>query len=250
MKTFYLNDLPVLAPASVEELAQYILQLEAESTFSAVALNPEKVIMYLRENEIRNLLLSFSAAYPDGIGVSKLLSNASPKKVSRVPGYDLWETLMRLSACHDKSVYLIGARPEVLDKTRSKLIEDFSVEICGSVDGFNIDMGVLIEDLLLKKPDLICVAMGSPRQEKLIQTLIEQGVTGYFMGVGGSFDVFSGTVKRAPALWQKAGLEWAYRLLSQPSRIFRQVNLVKYLYYVLIGRIKVSLNNEKIGRNQ
>jgi UDP-N-acetyl-D-mannosaminouronate:lipid I N-acetyl-D-mannosaminouronosyltransferase len=92
----------------------------------------------------------------------------------------------------------------------------------------------LIDDVIAKKPDVVFVAMGSPKQELLMEEMLERH-RAIYQGLGGSFDVYTGHVKRAPQWWLKHNLEFAYRLLQEPKRIKRQIHLVSFLFrYVVI----------------
>ena len=120
-----------------------------------------------------------------------------------------------------------------------KLKEEFpGIQIKGYRDGFfkDGDKDKLIVELQNKKPDIVFVAQGSPRQEWLMSDLIDQHPALY-MGLGGSFDVYTGLKKRAPKFYQRLGLEWFYRLLKEPTRFSRQISLQKFLIKIIFGRI-------------
>ena len=128
----------------------------------------------------------------------------------------------------------------MIEGTVNKLKNEFDViQIVYYRNGYiqsEEEWEALIEDVVKKKPDVVFVAMGSPKQELLMEEMLERHVAIY-QGLGGSFDVYTGNVKRAPKWWVDHGLEWAYRLVKQPSRIKRQVYLVKFLLLVKLGRI-------------
>ena len=94
----------------------------------------------------------------------------------------------------------------------------------------------MITDIKLKKPDIVFVAMGSPKQELLMEEMQEVHPAIY-QGLGGSFDVYTGNVKRAPSWWVDHNLEWAYRLIKEPARIKRQIHLIRFLILVKLGMI-------------
>lgn len=93
-----------------------------------------------------------------------------------------------------------------------------------------------MEDIVTKRPDVVFVAMGSPKQELLMEEMAERHKAVY-QGLGGSFDVYTGNVKRAPQWWVRHNLEWAYRLVKEPVRIKRQIHLVRFLLRVKLGLI-------------
>ena len=141
----------------------------------------------------------------------------------------------------EDSVYLIGATDEVISATVDKLNRNYpSINIAGYRNGFldENDIVTLEKEISDKKPTVVFVAQGSPRQERLMQRLQLSHETIY-MGLGGSFDVFTGNVKRAPRLFRENGLEWLYRLLSQPSRIKRQKSVAPFLYQSTLRQILI-----------
>ena len=140
----------------------------------------------------------------------------------------------------NKKFYLIGSKQEVIDQTVQNLKDEFpGIKIVNYRNGYLNDQKEkqrLIADIVEKKPDVVFVAMGSPKQEMLMEEMFQQHPAIY-QGLGGSFDVYTGNVKRAPKWWVKHNLEFAYRLIKQPSRIKRQIHLLKFFWLVKIGRI-------------
>lgn len=128
----------------------------------------------------------------------------------------------------------------MIQQTVSKLNNEFpSINILGFRNGYiktEAEKQTLIKDIANKKPDVVFVAMGSPKQELLMQEM-QQHHLAIYQGLGGSFDVYVGNVERAPRWWVKNNLEWAYRLVKQPTRIKRQIHLVKFLWLLLLNRI-------------
>jgi UDP-N-acetyl-D-mannosaminouronate:lipid I N-acetyl-D-mannosaminouronosyltransferase len=127
----------------------------------------------------------------------------------------------------------------VIENTVNKLKLDFPcIDIVNYRNGYinsEEEIIALEKDILSKKPDVIFVAMGSPKQELLMQRLINI-YPAVYQGLGGSFDVYTGSVKRAPEWWVRNNLEWAYRLIKQPSRIKRQLPLFKFIFYTLFNK--------------
>lgn len=203
---------------------------------SAIAINPEKVLSALENPAINNVIQQADLRYADGIGVVKVMSRRLGFKVQRIPGCELWQQLMKRAARYQVPVFIVGAKPEVLDQCRDQLTAE-GVQLVGAVDGYFSDEAALIDAIKQSGARIVSVAMGSPRQELLIGRIMQQHPHCFYMGVGGTYDVYTGNVKRAPALWCKLNLEWAYRLLLQPSRIGRQLRLVRYVWLVILGRI-------------
>ncbi|WP_199611282.1 WecB/TagA/CpsF family glycosyltransferase [Flocculibacter collagenilyticus] len=202
----------------------------------AIAINPEKIIKSNESIEVKNILLSGTIRYADGIGVVKALQKKTRKKLDRIPGVELWESLLSNTAPYRTRVYILGAEKHVSELVCTKL-KSRGVNVVGSHSGYFSDEDALINEIKNSKAKIITVALGSPRQEIFIQKCREQYPDAFYMGVGGTYDVYVGNVKRAPKAWRKANLEWLYRVLSQPSRWKRQVPLLKFLMRYLFNRL-------------
>jgi UDP-N-acetyl-D-mannosaminouronate:lipid I N-acetyl-D-mannosaminouronosyltransferase len=205
-----------------------------------VAINAEKVLTAEDNAEVRTLIDAAEFKYADGISVVRSIRKKYPTaNVSRVAGADLWEALMARAGAEGTPVFLVGGKPEVLAQTEARLRERWNVNIVGSQDGyFNAEeRQALFERIHASGAKIVTVAMGSPKQEIFMRDCRQVHPDALFMGVGGTYDVFTGHVKRAPKLWQKLGLEWLYRLLSQPSRLTRQLRLLRYLCWHYTGNL-------------
>ena len=139
-----------------------------------------------------------------------------------------------------KRFYLVGSKQEVIEATVAKLKQEFAgIDIVGYRNGYiktEEERKALIDDIAARRPDVVFVAMGSPKQELLMEEMSERHPAIY-QGLGGSFDVYTDYVKRAPQWWVRHNLEFAYRLIKQPSRIKRQIHLVRFWLLVKLGRI-------------
>jgi UDP-N-acetyl-D-mannosaminouronate:lipid I N-acetyl-D-mannosaminouronosyltransferase len=201
--------------------------------------NAEKVVSYREDAISRELLSHGTLRYPDGAGVV-LAMRRRGARTARLPGADLWLAVLRHSAPTGITVALIGACPDVLDETKQKIeLEMPHVSVVFAVDGFQgaSDFGHLADSLTETAPQLVLVAMGSPRQEQLIVDLIKHWPGGYYMGLGGSFDVYCGRKRRAPLWMQRIGLEWLFRFILEPSRFRREFKRMKFLVLLLSGRV-------------
>lgn len=205
-----------------------------------VAINAEKMLAVEDNAEVKSLIEAAEFKYADGISVVRSIRKKFPQaQVSRVAGADLWEELMARAGQDGTPVFLIGGKPDVLAQTEQKLRTQWNVNIVGSQDGYfkPEERQSLFERIRDSGAKIITVAMGSPRQEILMRDCRLVCPNALFMGVGGTYDVFTGHVKRAPKVWQNLGLEWLYRLLSQPSRIKRQIKLLRYLAWHYTGKM-------------
>lgn len=201
--------------------------------------NPE-IIMRCRENAAAlDAVQRADLVLPDGIGViygAKILG--TPLK-TKLPGIDFATTLMGELAQEGKSVFLFGAKPGVAEIAGERLQAQFpGLVIAGTNDGYFTDDAPVIEKINAVQPDLLLVCLGAPKQELWMQRNAPQLNVGLMAGLGGSLDVFAGTVKRAPKFFQKLGLEWFYRLIKEPSRIGRMMKLPKFLFAAIGQKLR------------
>ncbi|MFO6494010.1 lipopolysaccharide N-acetylmannosaminouronosyltransferase [Hafnia alvei] len=209
-------------------------------TGTLVAINAEKVMTAEVDKPLRDLISAAEYKYCDGISMVRAIRRKYPNaNLSRVAGADLWEAIMQRAGEREIPVFLIGGKPEVLAETEAKLRQQWNVNIVGSQDGYfkPEDRAALFERIRLSGAKIVTVAMGSPKQEILMRDCRSVYPDALYMGVGGTYDVFTGHVKRAPKVWRELGLEWLYRLLSQPTRWRRQLKLLKFLGYYYGGRL-------------
>ena len=189
------------------------------STFVVTA-NPE-IVMAANENPEFMKILKEDADYitADGIGIIKAARMLKTPLPERVTGYDLFTWLMEFANEERIRVFLIGAKPEVIHAVQEKISKEYSnIQLVGAEDGyFTEDLDLVARRIQRTQPDLVFAALGFPKQEKLLSILRKNATPAFMMGVGGSFDVFSGHVKRAPEIFQRAHLEWFYRLVTNPS---------------------------------
>ena len=199
-----------------------------------VALNAEKLN---KSDSKLNRIINANIGYPDGIGAVWALKRKGLDAV-KIAGAEFWLDIV--ARYHlTKSFYLLGASQEVIDLTFSKLKDEYpGINIVGYRNGFlkEGDKMSIMEEFNQKKPDVVFVSMGSPKQEFLMEEFLKHHPALY-MGLGGSFDVYSGSKKRAPKFFIRFGLEWFYRLLKEPTRISRQLNLIKFFFKIIFDKI-------------
>ena len=186
-----------------------------------VTINPEMFDCAKVDKEFSDILNSAEMIIPDGVGVKiglKILGN----NVEKIAGIDFARRMIDKSAENGLSVALIGAKPEVIQLAKENLEKEVEgLNIVYIQDGYFKDDDRVLEELKNANPRLILVALGSPKQEKFIAKARNVLNYGLMVGVGGSFDVWSGTVERAPEIYQKLGLEWLYRTVKEPKRFKR-----------------------------
>ena len=232
MDSDLLNDVRVFAPTSRHALINYAFANKS----LLVAVNAEKV---LHATDQTRSIINRNVGYPDGLGAVIGLKKKGLADVVKIPGCELWLDIIS-AHYRDKSFYLVGGKQAVIDQAVAKLKAEFpDIRIEGYRDGYlqgDADKQALIDDIAVKKPDVVFVAMGSPRQELLMEEM-QQRHPAVYQGLGGSFDVYTGQVQRAPAWWVEHHMEWLYRLLQEPTRIKRQVHLVRFLLRVAFNRL-------------
>lgn len=204
--------------------------LEGERLFVVTA-NPEIIMHAEKEPPIRELLLSEEAEIvPDGISVVKAMRILGLPARERITGVDLAEKLLHQAGRAGKTVFLLGAKEEVVSALAEKLREEHPKIRVHYRNGYGKDKDADFREIAATAPDLVLVALGAPAQELLIFRHLKKFSKGVFVGVGGSFDVLSGSKRRAPAFFVKTNTEWLYRIVREPSRLGRfWNNNVKFL---------------------
>lgn len=188
-----------------------------------ITANPETLTMAETDKEISKMLLNENnSVVPDGIAIVKACKMLNIPVTERIAGVDIAEYLLYESSLLKKKVYLFGSKQEVIDGMKKVIEEKYSgIKLVGATNGYIEDKDKEFENIKKAKPDVVMVALGIPYQEKLIYEHLNDFEKGIFIGVGGSFDVLSGTKKRAPKIFIKLNLEWLYRIMCEPKRLKR-----------------------------
>ena len=227
--------LGVQVAASVNVFAA-ALELRQRGGGQIVTLNAEMTMAARANPELGAAIAAADLVIPDGAGVVWALARQGIR-VRRSPGIELARQLLEYGARHGWRVALVGASPQVMELLRQRLLAEIpGLDLAFTIHGYQ-DPELwpgLEEQLRAARPDLVLVALGVPRQETWIQRL-HQGQPGLWMGVGGSFDVWSGTKERAPAWMGRLQIEWLYRLIQEPSRWRRMLALPAFAWAVLRG---------------
>ena len=216
-------------------------KLDREEKTFVITANPETLMIGQRDETYDAILRSADTTIvPDGIGVVKGANMLGIPLKGRITGVETVQGLFSLLNEKNRSLYLFGAKKEVLELLKAKLTADYpGIRLAGSCDGYVPDKDAVFEEIAALQPDVVLVAMGIPMQEKLISKHYHRFHKGIFIGVGGSFDVLSGSKKRAPAIFCKLNLEWLYRILCEPSRFKRFYDSnVKFIF--CIRRMRTS----------
>lgn len=186
-----------------------------------VTINPEMISTANSNSDFAEVIKQAELVVPDGVGVEiglKILGH----RVRRIAGIELGKALIIKFSKESKSIAFVGAKPGIVDEAIKNLSAEIpELNVVYSHDGYFNDEEEILNSLIASKPDLVLVALGSPKQEFFISKLKNQLPNAAMIGLGGSFDVWAGAVKRAPIIYQKLGLEWLYRTIKEPQRFKR-----------------------------
>lgn len=204
--------------------------------------NAEVVQLCVEQPDYYSLINGADLIIPDGAGVilaSKILK--TPLKKGRVPGVELGDRLAETAAESGWKLFLYGGQPGVAELAAEKLTEKYPrLNICGICHGYVKEYGEVIEKINASGAELLFICTGAPRQEKWMRENIDKLNVKLMAGLGGSIDIYSGNVKRAPLIFRKLNLEWLHRLIGDPKRIRRMMKLPKFI----IGTVFYSIKNK------
>lgn len=213
-----------------------------------VTANPEIVMTAHKSAIYHASLLKADFIIPDGFGVmlaSKILEQPLEEKIV---GYELLHTFLNYASSQGKSVYFFGSQKGIADVAAKNAVSLYPcIKILGTKDGYSGHGEVVAEEIAETQPDFLFIGLGVPLQENWAAKYKHLFPSTVIMGVGGSFDVLSGHVKRAPRIWLKYNLEWLYRLLSQPTRIKRMIQLPIFVLTVFKQK---RMNSSKSSKHK
>ena len=223
-----------------EALKRLLLFLVQDGYHILYTPNPEMVMAACSDASLMNVINSADLVVPDGIGIV-LASRITGQHIKeRVAGCDLIYALFNEIKNTGKTVYLLGGKPGVAELAAKNMCIKFQgLDIIGCHHGYFSpeQEPALLDEIIRLKPDILLVGMGMVRQEKWIHNNRDLPVR-LAAGVGGSIDIMAGTVKRAPIILRRMGLEWLYRLISQPRRAHRMLKLPIFMVKVIIHKTR------------
>jgi N-acetylglucosaminyldiphosphoundecaprenol N-acetyl-beta-D-mannosaminyltransferase len=229
----------VTFPEALERIASLVESKAGGSVFTP---NVDHVVKAEHDVAFRKAYARADLCLADGmplIWASRLLGTALPEKVS---GSDLLLPLMQLAAERRWGVYLVGGGPGVAEESGQRLRAEHGVRIAGTdspvvgPDGAADESEQTLERLRAARPDLVLVALGTPKQELWIDRFADQLAPALAIGVGASFDFLTGRVRRAPAWMSRAGVEWLFRLAHEPGRLWRRYLVEDPAFIVIVAR--------------
>ena len=207
----------------INKLVEYIcLRFKLKKKIIISTVNAAKIIQSNNDKFLKNFIKGSSITTIDGMSIAFAGKLLIKKKLYRVSGYDLMEKLFQLSLKKNFSLYFLGARKEVVKKAVKRVKKEYpKIPICGFNDGYFWNKEkLLIKKINRLKPKILLIGMTSPTQERFVQKYKNFLDVKLIILLGGSFDVLSGNLKRAPIIFQKLGLEWFFRLIQEPRRLF------------------------------
>jgi len=227
-------------PVSLLDMAGTILAIEslikAGTPSMVVTADASGFALCAEDSELNNIYQDADLATPDSQGVVWALRRKGHHGIKRVSGVDLVDQICELSSKRGYRLFILGAAPGVAESAAEKLrLKHPGCNIVGTRHGYfpADDDEIIASEVAPFRPDVLFVAMGIPRQEKFIAKTMDTIKSGVAIGVGGSFDVFSGRAKRAPVIVQKMKLEWLWRLILNPSKISKVKMLPRFVRLVL-----------------
>lgn len=214
---------------AVEKCKEFV---ESDTSNLIVTPNPEIVMVAKDNDEFKNIINNASLVIPDGIGIVKGAAILGTPLKERVAGYDLICNLLELYKDGSHTFYFWGSKPGIAEIAKKNMEEKYpNIKILGTDNGYfdEAKKAEIVQRIRELKPDILLVGIGAIKQENTINELLSEKIFKIGIGCGGSIDVLSGTVKRAPKLFIKLHIEWAWRLIKQPSRLGRMMVLPKFL---------------------
>ena len=210
--------------------------IAAQKNSIVATVNAEMLLRATQDDDFKQILNSAELVVPDGAGAVWAARHLGYEMPERVAGFDLVQELMKIAPSKGYKFFLFGASPGIADKAKLKARELYPrIEIVGTRNGYftAADEPEIISQIKNSKPDVLLAALGVPKQEKWLSAHKDELNIPVSIGVGGTFDVMAGVVKRAPLWMQRAKLEWLYRAMLQPSRAGRLVALPKFVWKVI-----------------
>ena len=225
---------------TLDEAAEFCeALLSEEKNHMVVTPNAEISYMASKDEELKEILNSADLVVADGVGVVYASKVYRTPVKAKVPGVELGMRVLENAAKSGRGVFFLGAKPGVGDMAAAKITEQFpDINFVGIRDGYFKSDDEVIAEINASGAEILFVCLGAPKQERWMSANKDKINVRLMLGLGGSLDSYAGTVKRAPKIFIKLGLEWFYRLLKDPKRIGRMMSLPKYMFAVIFDSFR------------
>lgn len=231
--------------AEAKRIIDERLEDGGDEIFTIFTPNTEIIMFCNKDSELKRIINKGSLVLADGIGLIYASKIRRVPIKERVTGFDTSVEILKIAVEKGYKVFLLGGAPGIAGKASENISREYGDVVCGHQHGYFKGQHIgypdheeereIIKRINDLKPDIMFVGLGSPKQEKWIEYHRNKLDTNIIIGNGGTIDVLSGNVKRAPQFFQKLGLEWLYRLLADPKRIKRQILLPVFMFKILFG---------------
>ena len=236
IKTTEVLGIPITCFCSYDHAAESVVRRirEGRKTF-CIVINPEKACFARGDPTFENVVRKADMHICDGIGIALAVRWITGWRIPRITGVGLFFKLVKTAEKEGLRLFLLGAKPEVNRKASEVLRERYpKLRIAGRHDGYFKDAAEVVRQINASGAHMLFAALGSPRQERWLSEHLDALDVPFCMGVGGSFDILTGNVKRAPEFFQRTGTEFLYRLICEPRRWRRQSVLPSFALRVLM----------------
>lgn len=244
-------DIPIDNITKEEAVNMAVSRIEAGIFTIVVTPNAEIIKKCIDDENVKKAITSAHMILPDGDGTLWAAKELGVPLKEKVAGVEFGKNLIKEAAKKGFKLFLLGGKPGVAEKAAENLKKEYpNLAICGFSDGYFGKSGIESDKMIKKindsKADILYVCLGAPAQEIWVYENREKLSSVKLVAcLGGSLDIYAGTVKRAPALFVKLKLEWVWRLLKQPTRIGRMMNIPKFMIYV--KKYKKQMKKESRG---
>lgn len=231
-------------PWTMEQTVFASDQLIKDSKFAhLIGVNADKILQMRDDPEMDSIVRRCEIINADGASMIMAARKLGVELPERVAGIDLMWQLCKLANTRRYRVYLLGAKQEVVSAAADVLQERYpDMNLVGYRDGYfsEDEFDSIVNQVFEYQPDIVFVGITSPKKERLIERFRDLGATGIYVGVGGSFDVVSGSIPRAPMWMQKANLEWLFRMMQEPGRLAKRYAVGNVRFLSLLQKEKAK----------
>ena len=227
---------------TMKEAVDRALSLVLEHRWSYMLTPDPGIVMAAWDDpEVAEAIEIADLVIPDGTGVMQAARILKTPLKEHLPGIDAATEILKRLAQDGGSVFLFGARPGIAEKAAERMKKLFpGLKVCGTNDGYGSNDATVVSKINAAKPDFVMVCLGVPKQEKWMAKYAGKLDVGLMAGLGGTLDVFSGHVRRAPIVWQKLNLEWLYRCFAEPKRFKKIKKLPQFIFKAWRKRLGIK----------